>query len=495
MPDPIPFDEWRPDLSSRTNPGAEARGVMSVAGQYGPFPSLQDYGAQAQAEAIVQGASVFYDSATVPHIFFGDASKLYHLESRVATDRSISGGYSVGGSDTWQFAQFGDTVIAVSRNVAPQVFNMTVQPVVAFDDLGGSPPSGATSVARVGDFLWLGKDFTVHWSAFNNAADWTPDPGTQAGNQELDQERGEIMSIIGLDYAAIFQERGIRRAIYVGPPVIWDFGQDYVEKARGSIARNAAVAFGRMIYYAADDGFYVFDGQASTPIGYGKVDNYFTRNLNYAYRHKISCGIDWQRKLVVWAFPTAGSQMPNELLIYSVQDGRWTHDFVDVEFLFSSPAEPFTVDNFKDLFPNDDLDDPNISPNDIDSAVFDDRRIRLAAFQTNPPHRMGLFTGPARQAVIDTKEFEPISGGRALVTEIWPMGDMPREDVSAQIGYRRALPGAPTRFTNATNMNKAGFCPQRIDARFMRARVQIAAGANWRRAEGVHYTAVRTGQR
>src|SRR5690606_37916337 len=135
MPDPIPFEEWRPDLSSRTNPGAEARGVMSVAGQYGPFPSLQDYGAQAQADAVVQGAAICYDSATVPHIFFGDASKLYHLESRVAEDRSISGGYSVGASDTWQFAQFGDNVIAVSRNVAPQVFNMTVQPVVAFDDL------------------------------------------------------------------------------------------------------------------------------------------------------------------------------------------------------------------------------------------------------------------------------------------------------------------------------------------------------------------------
>src|SRR5690606_33139049 len=111
------------------------------------------------------------------------------------------------------------------------------------------------------------------------------------------------------------------------------------------------------------------------------------------------------------AFPTSGSQVPNELLIFSVQDGRWTHDDVNVEFLFSSPAEPFTVDNFKDLFPSDDLDDPDIDPDDIDSAVFDDRRTRLAAFRTN--HRMGLFTGPARPAVIDTKEFELISGGRA----------------------------------------------------------------------------------
>lgn len=455
-------------------------------------PPTLPYNFGAGAEDIVLGADTFYDETTAPVIFFGDDARLYRLVSRVAVDVSKAGGYAVGASDTWQLAQFGNNVMAVTRNEPPQRYIMGTS--VDFADLAGTPPDGATSVARVNDFLMMGKTFTVHWSAFNDIADWVPSAATQAGNQELDQERGEIISIIGLDYAAIFQERGVRRAIYVGPPVIWDFGQDYVEKARGCIARNAATPFGRIIYYAADDGFYAFDGQSSTPIGHGKVDNYFTRRLNYAFRHKISVGIDYSRKLVVWACPMGSAQLPSELLIYSVQDGRWTHDEIDLEFMFDSPAEPFNVDNFSTLFPGLNLDSPGISPDDIDSSAFDDRRIRLAAFQTGD-HQMGLFTGPARTATIDTQEFEPAPGRRGLVTEVWPLGDMTNGAVSASIGYRRALPGEAVTFTNATTMNRAGFCSQRIDARFMRGRLAIAAGANWNRMEGIHATSTPTGGR
>jgi len=443
------------------------------------------------AANVVLGADTFYDNDTAPHIFFGDANRLYRLESRQAVDLSKPGFYAVGDSDTWQFCQFGNNVIGVSANVDPQHYIMGTS--TDFGNLAGSPPHGATSVARVSEFVWLGKDFTVYWSAFGDCTDWVPDPVTQAGNQELDQERGEIMCLIGLDYAAIFQERAIRRAIYVGPPVIWDFGQDYVEKARGAVARNAAVAWGRIIFYASDDGFYAFDGQSSTPIGYGKVDNYFTSNLNYAFRHKISCGIDYARKIVVWGFPTGSAQLISELLIYSIQDGRWTHDVLPLEFLFDTPAEPFTVDNFNLLFPANNLDGA-VAPNDIDSASFDDRRIRLAGFQVNS-HALGLFTGAPRAATIDTKEFEAMPGKRALLTEVWPLGDYQQGAISASIGHRHALPGAAIDFTNPTQMNRAGYCPQRIDARFLRVRQQITAGATWRRAEGVHYTATPTGSR
>ena len=491
MPNPIPFEEWAPDLSDRTNSTSEAKGVYSVANQYAPFPSYQAYGASAVADGVVLGADTFYDSDTAPKIFFGDSTKLYTLVGRAADDASKLGGYSASADDTWQFAQFGNHVVAVTAQEDPQTYEMGVS--TDFADLGGSPPSGATSVARVSDFLWMGKDFTVYWSAINDIADWAPDPDTQAGSQVLDQERGEIMCLIGLDYAAIFQERGIRRAIYVGAPVVWDFGQDYVEKARGAISRNSAVPFGRVIYYAADDGFYSFDGQSSTPIGYGKVDDYFVRNLNYGYRHRVCCGIDYRRKLAVFGFPAGSSQQISELLIYSIQDGRWTHDVLDLEFLFDSPAEPFNVDNFDVLFPADDLDGV-ISPDDIDSAAFDDRRIRLAGFSTGA-HQLGLFVGSNRAATLDTKEFEPAPGQRALITEVWPLGDYPSGGVASSIGYRRALPGAGVVYTSASQMNRAGYCSQRIDARFIRVRQQITAGVDWRRAEGVHVTARATGGR
>jgi hypothetical protein len=492
VPDPqaVPFGEWRPDLSDRANPAGEARGVISSGGQYAPLKDMQNYnGADAATATACLGGATFYDSDTTPHIFLGDAAKLWHLESRVAVDRSIAGGYALGTTDGWRFAQFGDNVVAVARSHNPQLFDMSSP--AAFTNLGGSPPQ-FTTAARVNDFLWGAIGFTAYWSAFNDITDWTPDPGTQAGNQQLDQEQGLIQQIIGLDFAAVFQERAIRRAIYVGPPVIWDFGQDYVEKARGAISRNACDVWGKHIYYVADDGFYVFDGQASTPIGESKVDDYFVRNLNYAYRDKV-VGV-CVNKLFVVGFPAGSATRISELLIFSIKDGRWTHEVIDLEHLMRTPVEPLTVDNFHTLYSDDDLDATDIVPDDIDSATFDDRRQLMAGVDTS--HRLNTFTGPNRAAVLDTGEFEISPGQRSKGTELWPMGDFTDgAAISACIGSRAALPGDMLTFSNPTAMNRVGFCPQRVDGRFMRARLLLAAGAAWRRMEGVQYTARRSGRR
>jgi len=493
MPDNIPFAAWEPDKSDRANPAAEAKGVISVAGQYAPFKSIQDYnGASAASANACLGARTFYDSTTAPHIYMGDTTKLYHLESRIAVDRSKGGGYTIISDQNWEGAQFGDNTVFVASGTAPQVHNM-LTPTVAFADLAGTPPTSATGIARVNDFLWMAKDYTAYWSGFNNITTWTPSAATQAGNQALDQEQGRIQTIIGLDYAAIFQERAVRRAIYVGPPVVWDFGQDYVEKQRGCIARNAAVAFGRGIFYAADDGFYVFDGQQSQPIGHGKVDEYFVRNLNYAYRHRICVAVDGLNKLFIVGFPAGGNTNISELLIYSMNDNRWTHDLVDLEILFATPVDVLTVDTFQILFPSDNLDDAALDPYSIDSGVFDDARRILAGVQLN--HRLGTFTGSNRPATIETGEFEARPGGRARVTEIWPLGDFPQAAVSAAVGYRRAQPSVGVTYTNPSGMNAVGFCPQLIDARFLRGRLLIAAAAAWRRAEGINYTTTPSGGR
>jgi hypothetical protein len=439
----------------------------------------------------VSGSKGVYDGEGDGQIFCGDASKLYTLVSRVATDISKVGGYTVDTGDWWQLEQFGSYVVAVAKGEAPQVYQIGVSSV--FADLAGSPPQ-ATCLARINDFMMMGKDFTVYWSAFNDITSWTPSATTQAGTQLLDQGQGKIQTIVGGEYAAIFQERAIRRAVYVGPPVIWDFGQDAVETKRGAIGPNAAARFGGAIFFASDDGFYVFDGNSSTGIGSGKVDDYFQKRLNYGYRHRVQVGIDTINKFVVFGFPAGSSSTISELLIYSLTDGRWTHDDVSLEILTDMPVEALTVDNFQIYEPADDLDVAALDAINIDSNVFDEKR-RLLAGVASTTHRIGTFTGANRQAIVETGEFEPMAGKRALVTELWPVGDFEASNISASIGYRRALPGASVAYTQATAMNRVGFCPQRMDARFLRARVQVAAGASWTRLEGVHHTSTLTGSR
>lgn len=493
MPDTIPFSEWTPDLPDRKNGALEAKGVISIAGHYAPLKDFSDYSGSAAATAgVCLGLKGVYDGSSNGQIFAGDATKLYTMVSRAATDVSIAGGYSISVDAWWQFEQFGNYVVAVAPGQAPQVYQMGVSS--AFANLGGSPPSGASCAARINDFLMMGKDFTVHWSAFNNITSWSPSVTTQAGNQALDQAQGKIQAIVGGEYAAIFQERAIRRAIYVGPPVIWDFGQDAVETKRGAIGPNATAKFGGNVFFVADDGFYVFDGNSSQGIGAGKVDSYFQRRLNYGYRHKIAIGVDTINKFVVFGFPAGSATNISEILIYSLTDNRWTHDEIDLETLTDMPVEALTVDNFQLYETSDNLDSSNLDPINVDSNVFDEKR-RLLAGARATTHRVGTFSGANRAAIVDTGEFEPAAGKRALVTEIWPVGDFTSASVSSSIGYRRALPGAAVTFTQATAMNRVGFCPQRMDARFLRARVQVSPGSIWTRLEGVHHTTTLTGGR
>lgn len=496
MADPIPvqFGEWAPDQPDLANSATVAKGVMSIAGAYGPFPAYASVGGtDIQADAQILGGKSVYDASTDPVVFAGDTSKLYKVESRALTDVKKSGGYTIGTEDWWMFEQFGNYVVAVANGTTPQVYQIGVSS--AFADLAGTPPDDATCVARIGDFLMMGKASTVYWSAFNDITDWIPDPVTQAGSQVLNQEHGRIQTIVGGDYASIFHERAIRRAVYVGGSVIWDFGQDAVETRRGAIGPYATARFGRLTFFAADDGFYVFDGQNSSPIGYGKVDEYFTKNLNYADRHRVCMAVDSVRKVLAVGFPYGASTKINTVLLYSTQDQRWTYCEDSLDFLYDGSIDPLTVDSFHNWETSDDLDTTNLDPYTIDSDAFDDRR-RLLLGWTSADHEFVSYTGANRAALLESLELEPSPGRRGKVLEIWPIGEFAdRSTVSAAVGYQRALPDTSMSYTNATTMNIKGFCPQRIDARFMRGRLQVGAGADWRRITGFHVKSRVTGGR
>jgi hypothetical protein len=488
----IAFGEWTPDQPDRKSGVNEASGVISVGGHYAPFPQVTDYnGADAATATQCLGALNVYDESGAGTVFFGDTTKLYHLPSRVATDISKVGGYTLTGENWWQFAQYGNYVVAVAPGTPPQVYEMGVSAL--FADLAGSPPL-ATSVASVSEFLLMGLGATLSWSAFSNITDWTPSTTTQAGTQDFRQEYGYIQAIVGGEYGVIFQERAISRAIYVGPPLIWDFGQDPVETRRGCLGPYAAARWGKHIFFASEDGFYAFDGTQSVSIGDGKVDQYFADRLNYTYREKVIVGVDTFRKLIVFGFPSGSSTRPNELLIYSARDARWTHVAEDLDFLMDLSVAPLTVDNFHNFETSDDLDTVNLDGISIDSNAFNDRRRWLAGFKgTN--HRLGTFTGANRQAVVESPEIEIAPGQRGLITEAWPIGEASDANISVSLGYRRALSGAAISYTNASSVNRVGFCPQRLDARFVRARMVIAAGAVWDRMEGVHLKARPSGVR
>src|SRR4029077_2402588 len=106
----------------------------------------------------------------------------------------------------------------------------------------------------------------VRWSAINNANSWTADPTTLAGYQDLLGEGGWIQKIVGGEQGGyVIQEHAIWRMTFVGSPLIFQF--DKVKTGIGAYAPQSVVSFQGMIFFLANDGFYMFDGSNIIPIG------------------------------------------------------------------------------------------------------------------------------------------------------------------------------------------------------------------------------------
>ena len=286
------------DLPPNGNPGATvASNVIPFGDTYKSFPSLTSI-SDAQTAAC-RGAFSTRNSATVPFNFSGDTSKLYKLASGSLTDVSKGGGYSTGQTEKWNFTRFNSYVIATNFSDNIQKFNIESDTV--FSDLAATAPK-ARYITVVRDFVVLGNindsvdglvPNRVQWSAIANPTGaWTASATTQADIQDLPGEGGWVMNIIGGEYGVVFRENSLVKMSYVGSPIIFQF--DEVEGASGTPAGRSCVKFGRgnNIFYLGRDGFYIFDGQQSTPIGVHQIDKTFYANVNQSYMENIVSCVD-----------------------------------------------------------------------------------------------------------------------------------------------------------------------------------------------------------
>lgn len=235
----LAFGEWLPDQPAHANPGALiAKNVIpqlvaddDERASYRNLKSLESF-TGALTSACLGSVWARASNADIFN-FAGDAGNLYRLSS--ATWTEISQAATTYNAARWEFAQFGENIIAVNIGDSPQTYEMNVSSL--FADLGGSPPNAA-HVGVVREFVVLGnvddgtaRPTRVVWSGFNNSVQWTSDPATQSGVQDLRGSGGHIRKVISGDVGHIFQERRITRMTYRGPPIKFRF--DPVERTRG----------------------------------------------------------------------------------------------------------------------------------------------------------------------------------------------------------------------------------------------------------------------
>lgn len=483
---PIPFAPWEPDKSELAAPPV-VRGVLSQGGRYVPWPSLTTYRAGAAIGDRALGAATFYQSSGTAATFIGDQTRLYRMVSGAPTDVSLPALYAADADWAWSFAQFGDNIIACAGGVTPQRYILGVSDT--FADLGGSPPA-ADTCARVRQWLFLGKDRTVSVSGVNDVEKWTFDIADSSLQTTLGQEAGRITVMTGGENGAIFQERGITRVGFVGGTVPFQF--DEVEGGRGCASPRGVSTFGRLSYVVAEDGFYVFNGLETQALGAGRVDAWWTERLNYAYRHRISTSFDARRKTWLIAYPTQGSTTCNEILAYSVADDRWSYAEQDCHLLFEMPYEGVTIDDsaaITALVGTTNIDSIDVS---VDSPMWAESRRQWAAIGTD--RKVSLFTGAPRAAKVSTSTFEPTPGVKTFASEVWPITDAEYSNVTATV-HTRLNRLSEVESSQSATMLPEGFAPVLTEGRYMRVEVDIAGGADWTEANGIHVEGQRSGSR
>ena len=264
-------------------------------------------------------------------------------------------------------------------------------------------------------------------------------------------------------------------------------------QGRGSIAPFSCVPVAisnsqTVMFFLAEDGFYAFDGTTAQPIGQGRIDKTILDQLSRNYMHRTYGFADPTKKLVLWAFSTdANAGNFESVLVYNWAIKKWSLlnptelGTKSGEFATLLLSAGYTLDALDTLgYTLDTL------PFSLDSRVWTGGAPSLAYFDSD--HKLRYWTGDNLAARIDTAEFDGGSGRRLFCSGIRPIGNsFTSSQITARVMYDDS-PNLGTNLTTATNPGADGVAPQRVSARYMRARVDTLATAAWAHLQGIEAT-------
>lgn len=479
-----PFGAWLPDQPSYMSAAcSDALNVIPSENSYRPAPSFFNVTGTITARA--QGAFTCRGKQGTIYNFCGDATKLYKQSSDGLTWADVSrlagGAYATASDGWWDFALFGDIVIATNGVDVPQRFQLDVD--ANFSALGGSPPV-AKFVGVIRDFVVLlchASAFdTLTWSALGDCEDWTASATTLSDANTM-QEGGSIMGFVGGEYGTVFQERAVSRMSFEGPPTAFRF--DKISNSMGCRAERSIASYENLIFFMSNDGMKMIRGGSEiSDIGSGKWDRWIEDNFDANYTFRVSSAIDPVKKLYVMSFAngSASSGTPNTLLGYHWPSGKGAPQSPgDHEIIYVGATQAtYTIDGLDALSGTIDG-----LPYPVDSRFYaGSGQLLLAAF--NSSHQQGFFTGAYLAATIETGDAQLTPGRKSLLRSLRPLLEGTSVTITVTIKSRNRLQDSHTS-ASAVAVNANGVCPVRVNARYHRAIVNTAANDNWGHANGI----------
>lgn len=478
--------EWLPDQLDNWNVGANnVNNVLCQGENYRPFPAFSESGSAVSSSGRIYNAYSFIDKNGSVHNFAATKGNLWKQNGSTwskVSKTSTGTPYATATDGFWRFTEFGQRIVATNLNDTPQSY--IVGTSTAFSNLSTSAPK-MKNIATINNFL-VGVNIDdgtlrperVQWSALAGPTDFVASPTTLSGYQDLSGAGGRNQAIVPTqNYGVIIRDRSIWRMEFIGAPQIWQFTE--AEVNRGTICLNSVISDGVIVYYLDDNGFFAFNGTSSTPIGNKKIDNYFFGRLDVDYVDRIKAAIDPVNKFIAWGYPTSGSQgLLTSVIMYFWAENRWSQADVSLDTIVALYTSGLTLEQLSSAYPVIET-----VPFSLDSRVWAGGNRSLGGFST--AHKIGFFAGANLQAVMETTEVAPNQGGRSFIQSILPVTDS--TGVYAKIRSRKNQYGSLTNSSSATFSSQTNEIPFRVDDRFHRVELTIAAGSTWEQVQGVQF--------
>ena len=477
----IDFGEWLPDQPGLTGVVKEALNVVPQAVGYGPLRTPVDY-SQAASENINNVVAGRNPSSGNTEVFAGGSTKLFKLDSNDLSldDVSKAGGYSTPTEQKWRFTQFGNVLIGANAQAKLQYWTLGTSTLWA--DLAAAAPT-ARYLTVVRDFVVTGYTSgtdpqKVQWSGINDETAWTTTSTNQSDYQVI-PDGGSVQGITGGEFGLVLMERSIYRMSYVGTPSIFQF--DNISRNLGCFEPNSVVQYQGVTYFLSDDGFYACNGTQVVGIGSEKVDRYFFSDLDEAYSYKMSATVDPIKNLVVWAYPSAGSNgTVDSLIIYNFETKRWSRGEVSVAFVAQSATPAYTLEAL-DAFGTVDT----ISTS-FDSRIWTGGKTQ---FVGGSGAKIVTFSGSSLTGTIQTGDLEA-PGQTSTINMSRPLVDGGAADVAFATRNRLVDAISFGSYTSADSEGRAAF---RTTGRYHRLSVQPSG--SWTTAIGIDFDLLPAGRR
>jgi hypothetical protein len=331
------FGEWQPDQPGLTGAITDALNVVPELSSYGPLPSVSDLSNNASEPLITTFIGKFGD--TVQQFAVGE-TKIFQFTPNDLNLVNVSKTGDYTGVVSLKVTQFGKVLLAANGNNVLQSWTIGIS--TEWDDASASAPT-AKFVTVVRDFVVASGNSSfpnrVFWSDINDETNWVAGPTSQSDIQDL-PDGGNVQGLAGGEFGLVFLERAIYRMSYIGSPLFFQF--DAITRTLGCFEPNSIVQQGGRTFFLSDDGFYVCDGQAVTPIGAEKIDRWFFDDVDEGKLDKMSTAVDPEKHVIVWCYPnTSGGQ---SMLLYNWQTNRWSHAITTANFISNAATVGTTLE-------------------------------------------------------------------------------------------------------------------------------------------------------